>query len=68
MRLKEINEKNKTITVCTFPLGDQPYAATVDMVSTPKAPAPENLATLLPNTESNENDSKITNLLCDTLA
>ena len=65
MRLKEINDKNQTLT---FPLGDQPYAAIVDMVSTPKAPAPENLVTLLPNTESNESDSRITNLLCDTLA
>ena len=37
----------------TFPFCDHPYAATVDIVSTPRAPAPENLATLLPNTESN---------------
>ena len=47
----------------TFPLWVHPWAATVDMVSTPRAPAPENFATLLPNTESNEKHNRITSLL-----
>ena len=49
----------------TFSESPQPYDATVAITSTPKAPAPENWAMLLPKTESKAQPRRITNLLRD---
>ena len=56
-------KKKHNLTLASFP---HLYAATVAMVRTARAPAPENLTTLLPNTENIAQTSRITNLLRDT--
>lgn len=49
----------------TFSESPQPYDAIVAITKTPRAPAPENWALLLPNTESKAQPRRITNLLRD---
>ena len=50
----------------TFPSLPHRYAATVAMVTTPRAPAPENPAALHPNKDNKELESRMTNLPWET--